>query len=162
MVIASSVIILTVKFGVRHRLPNRYHNNRSKFDFHRIWILALLIFSNLQSACFCKSAVLLDERYFFQNFSSTSLSGSPISRNRPANQESSATSSDILAMAAATFASGDDSDSLYVVRNNLGDTFFDMGEYGWGRKDIGKFSGAVDFWESKNELNIFYTVPLDF
>lgn len=127
MVVASVVFIFIAKFGAQCRLrKNNVPRYEVPFNRQDIHLLALLLFYRISSTCYCRSAILFGENLIFHNISSSSvLSVSAGDESRDDPTLSSQTS--ILTVAAA--ASGETGDSLYIVRNNLGDTFFDVGEY---------------------------------
>lgn len=126
MVIVPAVFILAIKFGAHCRVKS-YTPRKSELLFHNpeICWLTLLIFYRISLTCFCCGAALFNENRDLHNFTSPSSSLIP---GFDLKLHPTASQANILSMATASIASGEASDSLYILRNNLGDTFFDIGE----------------------------------
>lgn len=129
MMVASVVFIFIVKFGAHYRVRNN-NEPRCEIPFSRqdIHLLALLLFYRISSTCYCRSTILFSENLIFHNISSSSVIS--VTPDDGTKEDATFPQTNILSMAAAAAAASDEtSDSLYIVRNNFGDIFFDVGEY---------------------------------
>lgn len=129
MMVASVVFIFIVKFGAHYRVRNN-NEPRCEIPFSRqdIHLLALLLFYRISSTCYCRSTILFSENLIFHNISSSSVIS--VTPDDETKEDATFSQTNILTKAAAAAAASDEtSDSLYIVRNNLGDIFFDVGEY---------------------------------
>lgn len=136
MVIVPIVYVLTNDFPIRCQSAT---SDRRNSAIYRIGLLVwLLFYIESPSTCWCKGALLLDENFVFRKTPSSSSAALPSRSDdtftggdiagQLTKHEIAASQANILNMAAATIASGDVGDSLYIVRNNGGDTFIDSGK----------------------------------
>lgn len=126
MVIVSAVFIIAIKYGAHYRQKN-YTPRKTELNFRNreICLLTFLIFYRISLTCFCCGATLFNENRNLHDFTSPSSSLTP---GFDVRLSPAASQTNILSMATASIASGEASDSLYILRNNLGDTFYDIGE----------------------------------
>lgn len=119
IMVVSAALIVVVQFG--------FGNNRLKRDVvrgrifckHYISLLTFLLFYRTALICECEGSILFGGSIISDNTSVVSFTDEHHSTLSPHMN---------LYTVAAAVASNDGGDSMHIIRNNLGDTFYDDGE----------------------------------
>lgn len=119
MVAPVALVIVVVKLG---HYGSKSNFGKSSYIFNRSYI-SLLAFILFYRECFSEGSVLFG-RNLISNYTTSSYSFSEES----VYDSALASHVNLYTMAGATVIS-DIGDSMHIVRNNLGDTFLDGGEY---------------------------------